>query len=278
MAPGTDTYLSFYSLISEYAPISALSLFLLCMLRLAPVIVLAPFFGTKTPSPVKMGLLLALTMIFFPHVAVTSKTFVGFNTEFSLLCFKEFFVGLVLAIFVSIPFFIAQTSGVIIDFVRGASSLQVTDPFTQSQASDLGILYNLVMIVIFYQIDGPYYFFGAFLDSYNALPADAWIPSAFFNFDNYLWQNVWNLANQVITVGIQLAAPSLLAVLMTEMFLGIANRLAQQVQIAFLGMSLKSLVGLGILAVAWSFIIQQMAKQAILWMNNTSKVIQHFQP
>ncbi len=275
MAPSTDTYLSFYSLITEYAPISAISLFFLCMLRLAPALVLAPFFGTKTPSPVKMGLLLALTTLFFPHVAVTSTTFVGFNADYSLLCFKEFFVGLILAIFVSVPFFIAQTSGVMIDFTRGASSLQVTDPFTQSQASDLGILYNLILIVIFYQIDGPYYFFSAFIDSYNILPADAWIPATFFTFNNYVWQHVWDIVNRIIAVGLQLASPSLLAILMTELFLGIANRLAQQVQIAFLGMSLKSLVGLAMLAVAWYFILQQMAKQTMIWMNDTAQILQH---
>ena len=52
--------------------------------------------------------------------------------------------------------------------------------------------------------------------------------------------------NQIITIAIQLAAPALVAILMAEMFLGIANRLAPQVQIAFLGMSIKSLLGLGL--------------------------------
>jgi len=68
--------------------------------------------------------------------------------------------------------------------------------------------------------------------------------------------------SKVFAVGIQLAAPSILAILMTEMFLGIANRLAPQVQIVFLGMSLKSLVGLAVLCAAWFFIIQQLNKLA----------------
>jgi len=52
---------------------------------------------------------------------------------------------------------------------------------------------------------------------------------------------------------------------MAEMFLGIANRLAVNVQIAFLGMALKSLFGLALLWAGWSFIIQQMVKGALLW-------------
>ena len=60
---------------------------------------------------------------------------------------------------------------------------------------------------------------------------------------------------------------------MTEMFLGIANRLAPQVQIAFLGMSLKSLVGLAMLCAAWFFILQQMSKQTLLWLSDMNKIV-----
>ena len=73
----TDSYLTFFSAISNFAPISALSLFFLGMMRLAPVIAWAPFFGSKTPPPVKMGLLIALTVILLPHMAMTSKTLIG---------------------------------------------------------------------------------------------------------------------------------------------------------------------------------------------------------
>ena len=272
MSP-TENYLSFFSAIAEFAPMSALSLFFLGMMRIAPVIAMAPFFGSKTPAPVKMGLLIALTVIFVPQMAVTSKTLIGFNLTFIILCVKELFIGFILAIFVSIPFYMAESAGVTIDFQRGSSSLQVTDPFSQSQASDLGVLYNMVLVVIFYQIDGPFYFFNALFDTYTLIPADGWMPLEFFSFHHPFWQTVWGVVNRVMAVGIQLAAPSLLAILMTEMFLGIANRLAPQVQIAFLGMSLKSLVGLAMLCAAWFFILQQMSKQTMLWLSDMHKIV-----
>jgi type III secretion protein T len=271
----TDTYLSFFSKLTNFSPISALSLFVLGMMRIAPVIAMAPFFGSKTPAPVKMGLLIALTVILIPHMALTTQTFIDFNLTFITLCVKELFIGFILALFVSIPFYMAETAGVTIDFMRGSSSLQVTDPFSQTQASDLGVLYNMVLIVIFYQIEGPFYFFNALFDTYTLVPADGWIPTQFFTFNHPFWQTVWSTINRVIAVGIQLSAPSLLAILMTEMFLGIANRLAPQVQIAFLGMSLKSLVGLALLCAAWFFILQQMTKQTMLWLSDMNKMVHH---
>lgn len=272
----TDNYLSFFSKLAEGAPISLISLFFLGMMRIAPVISLAPFFGSKTPAPVKMGLLIVLTVIFLPHMTMTSQTFIGFNFDFILLCIKELLIGFILALFASIPFYMAETAGVTIDFLRGSSALQVTDPFTQAQGSDLGILYNLILIVIFYQIDGPFHFFNALFDSYTIIPADGWMPLEFFSFTHPFWQVVWSSVNRIVAVGVQLAAPCLVAILMTEMFLGIANRLAPQVQIAFLGMSLKSLVGLAMLCAAWFFILQQMNKQTLLWLNDMSKILQTF--
>ena len=84
------------------------------------------------------------------------------------------------------------------------------------------------------------------------------------------------LLTKVTAFSIQFAAPPILAILMAEMFLGIANRLATQVQIAFLGMALKSIFGLALLWAGWSFILQQMVKQSLIWFNDLVKVLAGF--
>lgn len=275
--PATDTYHSFFSQLTSLAPYTILTLFFLGLMRIAPIIAMAPFFGAKVPAPIKMGLLVAITIVMLPQIALTSKTMIGFNLEFAMLCFKELFIGLLLSFFASIPFYMAESAGILIDFQRGSSALQVTDPSTQEQTSDIGVLYNYVLILIFYEVDGFFYFFNALFDSYTIVPADTWLAMPFFKFTHPFWKEIWSLPAAVFSVGIQLAAPSLLAILMTEMFLGIANRLAPQVQIVFLGMSLKSLVGLAVLCAAWFFIIQQLSKLSLLWMQNLSKVVHLFQ-
>ncbi|MBS0649808.1 MAG: flagellar biosynthetic protein FliR [Verrucomicrobia bacterium] len=272
MSP-TESYFSFYSQLTDYAPFAMLSLFVLGMARMMPILMAAPFFGAKVPSPIKMGLLTALTVAFLPQIVMTSKTMVDFNSTFIGLLFKEFFIGMFLAFFAGLPFSVAESAGVLIDFLRGASSLQVTDPSTQTQSSDIGIFYNQVMIVIFYQIGGPYLFFDAVLTSFEIVPADGWINPTFFTSHNPFWMHVTEAISRLFAVAIQLAAPSLLAILMTELFLGIANRLAPQVQIVFLGMSLKSLAGLALLCIAWLFICKQMGKEALYWLEEINKML-----
>jgi type III secretion protein T len=273
----TETYLSYFAKIIQLAPMTLLTLFFLGMMRLAPIVVLAPFFGAKLPIAVKMGLLVVLSIIMLPFMALTTKTLVAFNHDYTLLLCKEFFIGMILAIFASAPFYMAESAGIIIDFQRGSSALQVNDPSTQEQTSAIGVLYNYMLIVVFYGISGPFYFFNALYDSYLIIPPDGWLSPLFFTFTHPFWQQIWGLVGNVFAVGIQLAAPCMLAILMTEMFLGIANRLAPQVQIVFLGMSLKSLIGLAVLCAAWYFIVQQLEKLSLLWMQKLKLTVEFFQ-
>jgi type III secretory pathway component EscT len=274
----TLDYGTFFSQLANFAPMTLLSLFFLSVARLAPVIAFAPFFGNKMPSGVKIGLLFSMGLILLPHIAVQSKTMVDFSPIYIAYFIKEFFIGFMISVLVTVPFQTALSSGSLIDFLRGSSSLQVTDPSSQEQTSPIGILYNYLLIVIFYQLDGPLLFFDSLLQSYDIVPIDGLINPAFFSIKHPMWELIMGTLAKVVALSIQLAAPCLLAVLMTEVFLGIANRLAPQVQIVFLGMSLKSLIGLAILASAWVFILKQMGKETFLWMkevNNLFYTIPH---
>ncbi len=260
-------------LLSYPHPQSILLIGLLGIMRIAPIVVLAPFFGAKLlPGPVKMGLIVSITAVFLPHLVLLAKEPLHFDLSFIALCLKEIIIGMFLGFLVAIPFYIGSSAGTLIDHQRGSSSLMQTDPTLQVQSSPIGQLYNLVLIFIFFMLGGPAYYFDSVTLSFNIIPPDRWISPAFFlDLDLPIWQHFIDLANQVMTIAAQLAAPALVAILMSDLFLGIANRMATQVPMAFLGWALKSLVGLGILYVSWMFILSQLEVQTIKWV----KLINH---
>lgn len=266
-------YSDFFSKLYTLSSSSFISFFLLTFFRLAPVVTLAPFLGAKIPGPAKIGLLIAISTVFFPHIVLTSKAPVLYDVMFIAYAIKEVFIGFILAFLVNVPFQFAQTAGALIDFMRGASSLQVTDPFSSAQTSPIGNLYNYVLIVIFFAIGGLFFFFDSIFISYKLIPVDCFINPIFFSPNQPFWTVITGLATKVLALSIQLSAPSLLAILMTEVFLGIANRLAPQVQIAFLGMSVKSLLGLALLCMGWFFILKQVEKQTLLWLKEIDQVL-----
>lgn len=218
----------------------------------------------------------ALTAIFLPQNLFTVHQEIPFAMPFVGYCIKELFIGLILGFLASCPFYIAQMSGGLIDFQRGASSLQVTDPTTRTQTGSLGILYNYVLIVIFFALGGPFYFLNGVATSYTIIPVDQAVNASLFSPTIPFWKTIFNTLQLIFNLCIQLAAPSLIALMLCDMFLGIANRLAPQVQIVFLGIPVKSWVGIALLAAAWSLIIQVMGKESIHWIQTMNHLIEQF--
>lgn len=264
---GTYLYVLLTSAFNAGDPLAPLSLLFLFFARFMPIVALSPFFGAKVlPHPVKVTFCISIFVIFLPQLLYVSTTHLLFSPYLVVLMVKELFVGLVLGFLVSVPFTIAQSAGIIIDHQRGGASLMVNDPTIQNQSSPLGTLFNFVLIYIFFMIQGPFLLLNALITSYEIIPPDQLINTHFFDKDTSFWNMMIDLFNQMMVVSIQLAAPALLSILMTDMFLGIANRLAPQVQITFLGMPLKSLLALLVVCFGWKLFSEELVRQCFKWL------------
>ena len=270
-----DSYLVLLLSLPSLDPYTVLSVFFLTLARLLPILAIAPFLGSQNvPMTIRVMFGVALTAIFLPQNLMLVHHSIPFAMPFVGLCIKELLIGAILGFLSAVPFYVAQMSGSLIDFQRGASSLQVTDPTTRSQTGSIGILYNLVLVALFFSLGGPFLFFNGIATSYEMIPVDSLISPAFFNAHNPFWKLVFRVAEKMFNLCVQLAAPSLIGILLMDMFLGIANRLAPQVQIVFLGIPLKSWVGIALLAAAWALIIQVMSKEAIDWFKAINHLFQ----
>jgi len=270
----TDSYLSLLLSLPHLHPMTVLAIFFLTLARLLPIIALAPFLGSQNvPVTIRIGFGIALTAIFLPQNLMLSHHEIPLSMSFTGLCLKELTIGAVLGFLASVPFFVASMSGSLINFQSGASSLQVTDPTTRSQTGPIGILYNYVLIALFFSLGGPIFFINGVATSYELIPVDGFIGAAFFHANNPFWKNVFQMLQQMFNLCVQLAAPSLIGILLMDMFLGIANRLAPQVQVVFLGIPLKAWVGLALMAAAWALIIQVMGKETMQWFKTINQLV-----
>lgn len=259
-----------------FAPLTLLFLF---FARFLPIVAQAPFFGARVlPQPVKVTFALMMFVVFLPHLLEVTKAPIHFDSFLVVLLAKEVFIGFLLGFMFSMPFMVVQNAGIIIDHQRGGASLMVNDPTIQNQSSPLGTLFNYMMILIFWGIDAPFLVINLISDSYTVIPPGEFFTSQFFMSNSSFWILMTQLLNRFMKLSIQLATPALLAILMTDAFLGIANRLAPQVQITFLGMPLKSLLALVVVAVGFRLFNDEIAKQAMIWMNTVASMIQMFNP
>ncbi len=272
----------YLTLISEIQNLNYATLWriiLLTFMRMGIIVNLAPFLGGKIiPMAAKAALALALTFVFLPSVLFYTKMSYISDMEFIAFAAKECFIGFILGLISTAPFYIVQSSGILIDYLRGSSMLMAQDPTMQAQSSPIGIMFNNYLIVLFYALEGPLLFFDAISTSFQLFPVDQLISPLFFQLGNPFWKTALSFVGDIFNLSIELAAPCLLAILMAEMFLGIANRLAPQVQISFLGMSLKSLLGLILLWSGWFFILRQMSNMSIDWIHSLQKILNQLLP
>ena len=271
----TDTYVSLLLSLPQLQPATLLALFFLTLARLLPIVALAPFFGSRTvPRTIRMMFGVALAAVFLPQNLMTTHTEIPFDLPFVGLLTKELLIGTVLGFLAAVPFFIAQMAGGLIDHQRGAASLQMADLITQAQTSQIGVLYNYMLLVIFFALNGPFLFLDGIANSYQLVPVTGLISPTFMSLHTPFWNQMIALFSTMMTLAIQLSAPALIGILLTDMFLGIANRLAPQVQIVFLGISLKSWVGIALLAAAWALILKVMGDESIHWIKTLNQYIQ----
>jgi type III secretion protein T len=257
--------------------LSIMALIVLTAFRIMPIIALAPFFGARIlPHPVKVVFSLVLVVAVMPKILMTATTPLAFDSHLIMLGFKELFIGLIMGFFLGLPFLIVSAAGTLIDHQRGAASLMVNDPTIQNQSSPIGTLYNMMLIVTFYAIDGPFFVLDAILDSFQIVPPDQWLNPAFFAPQSYLKEKLLKCLQVFTVMVLQLSAPSLIAMLMTDTFLGVINRLAPQVQIYFLGIGLKSWLACLMVCVGWVYFSELLKKESINWLRDFIQLIPAF--
>lgn len=219
--------------------------------RMISFLIVVPFFGgAAVPARVKVATATAFVVILYPSLSA------GLNNEpltfgplgFMALMVKETFVGFTLGFVASLVFEAVQVAGRIIDFQRGSTMAELFAPQLQTRVSELGQFKLQLAIVIFLSIGAHHFFIAALLRSFEVVPATGfphieagWTPAAAF---------ITTLTGGVIAVGVQLAAPAMIALLLTDLFFGIVNRVAPQINVFFLSLPVKMVVGLLVVLVS----------------------------
>ncbi len=269
---GTD----YLQLISAFPMANTIALLLLIILRIMPIVFFAPFLGGKLiPSATKIGFGLFLSFLLFPFLVPTAIKDLTLGFPLVPLCLKELFIGTLFGFLTTIPFNIVTSAGAIIDHQRGSASLMVTDPSLSTQTSPIGMFFNEILLVAFFIFGGIHLFFETLVLTYKRIPPTTYLSVLTFQ-GNVFWKTIIDLMATFFSLSIQLAAPPIVAMLMADIFLGIANRLAPQVQISFLGMSIKSLLGLMVLFIGFNFLILQIDKQTLLWFKKVYQIFTVF--
>ena len=139
--------------------------------RLTGLMLFAPFFGSMViPTRVKAILVLALTLLLFP--AVGKQIDLHSNSEWPLLVFTEFLIGVGMGIATNIVFEAVQLTGQVLGIQMGYSLVNILDPQTQVDTTVVAMFYQSIVMLLFLQMDVHFWLLRAV--GYRGAIQDSW--------------------------------------------------------------------------------------------------------
>jgi flagellar biosynthetic protein FliR len=205
--------------------------------RVSALLIFTPFpGGAAVPLRVKAGLAVALTALLWPVYGQSSVN-VGLTAPVQLVI-SELAVGLLLGLTVTFIFDAAQMAGSIMGMQVGFSMVNIIDPQTQVETPVLATLHQILVLFIFLQLNVHYWLLR------GAAASFAYLPAGGVRLSGAVVKGLLHSASGIWLAAVQIAAPILFATMLADLMLGFIGKASPQLPVLFLGMSVKTLLGL----------------------------------
>jgi flagellar biosynthetic protein FliR len=210
------------------------------LVRPGVLVVATPVFGGAfVPAPVRVALTVVLGVLLMPAVPVTAPPS---PAAAAVLVAGEAVIGLALSMSLRVLVAGAELAGHVAGFQIGISYAAIVDPMTGARNNVLSMLYGSLATITFLGVNGHHAMLRVLADSYAALPPGSWhlasstVPAAA------------RLLGVVFTLGVQLAMPLVIVLLMVEIVLGLVSRVAPALNLMVIGFPIR--LGIGLLTLA----------------------------
>ncbi|WP_442600932.1 flagellar biosynthetic protein FliR [Paenibacillus sp. KN14-4R] len=220
--------------------------FLLVLCRISAFFVVTPVFSSRNvPMQFKIGLAVMISFIVFAAIG-TDKP-VPLDWQFVFAIIRETLVGVLLGFVAYIFFTVVQIAGSFMDIQIGFGLSNIIDPMTGASAPLLGNLKFMLAVMLFFAFNAHHMLLQAIMDSYD------WIPIMNDTFakmyDGQISTFIVQTFSKVFGLAFQIAAPVVAVLFLTDVGLGLLTRVAPQFNIFVIGVPLKIIVGVALVAI-----------------------------
>lgn len=224
--------------------------FLLIFTRMSGICVAAPIFGSRNlPAYAKVGLSLALTYVIFPLVFQEGMSIPSRIPPYIFLVFKEFIVGLLIGFVCSMVFHAVQMTGNLLDMQIGFGIVNTIDPMSGQQIPLVGNFKYILALLTFLSVNGHHVLLSALFSSFRMVPLTQ------VQLQPQLAGIFVDLVSNMFILAFKISLPVLVAIILTDVALGILARTMPQMNIFVVGIPGKIIIGIFSLSLALPFYI-----------------------
>lgn len=215
--------------------LSPVVVFAILLIRPSLIVLGTPLFGaTYAPPAARVGLVVVLAAFLAPTVGAPRSVEAG---QFLALLLREGLVGLALALAVRLLVAGAELGGYLTGFQMGLSYAALVDPQSGVRNNVLAALYGSIAVLVFLVTNAHHDVLRALALSYDALPIGAGAVGS------GLAELVARMFGLMFTLGVRLAAPVTVTLLIVEVALGVAARVAPTLNLLVTAAPVRLLIG-----------------------------------
>jgi len=212
--------------------------FLQVFVRVSSLLVTAPIFGSREiPNQVKAGLAGLLSLVLLPLVKSTLGA-TGPTTVYGMVSvlLGQAVVGLMIGLVVSLLFVAVRIGGSLTDYQMGFTQASTFNPQFNETVSPIANLQYRYALVLYLVANGHWLLLAALERSFVTLPVSHLSLAG-------LSQSFTDVTFQALVMGLQIAAPAGAVLLVTDIAFAFLNKTMPSMQVFYVGMPVKVLVG-----------------------------------
>jgi flagellar biosynthetic protein FliR len=246
-------------------------IFILVFIRCVSFMLSYPVFSSpQIPMHVKILLPLMLAFIIFPVIWLNKHPQVTFQDAILWMAIKESLIGLLLGSVVRMIFFAVNIAGQIISASLGLSAAQVFNPTLGGQSTVLEQFQFTIGTIIFLSINGHHFLLSGIVESFTLIP---------LNFDGFNLLGVKSaayLGQEILTIGLKMAAPVMISIFLIQVGMGIIGRAVPQINVLVTSLHLTILIGLFVMMVSVPMFFNQINHLQDVMADSLFKIMKEF--
>lgn len=228
--------------------------FLVLISRIGGLIAALPVLsGRSVPMKVKGALVLALGVLLAPLIHLPTVPYDPLVLTAGLL--SEMVIGLAIGLAVRLFFGAFEVAGEMIGVQMGFGVVQLFDPATSRQTPIMAQYFTLLASLVLLSLNGHMLIVATILSSYESIPAFG------ASLSTGVGDDVLRLSQQMFMVGLKLAAPVLVVILMINILLAILGRAVSQINVFVLSFPITIVGGLAVLSLSMPFTVELLVQE-----------------
>jgi flagellar biosynthetic protein FliR len=229
--------------------------FILVLARVGPLFLLAPPFSSPMVPPRVRGIIAVGISIGLAPIALHGQHIPTDPFTLAALIVEGMLVGLGFAFSFAVLFAAVESAGSLADLGAGFSYGNLINPVSGNESGPLTHMYSLVGIAIFFVISGEAWVLRGLARTFQLVPLTSAPRIA------TLWTGVEQVFSTVFTSAVEIAAPVLIALMITDVAFGVVSRVVPQLNVFAVGFPAKVAVALLLVGASMPFVGGWIANQ-----------------